>query len=151
MREKILVGVLSAIFFLAIVGAGNVFASDAKDWFEKGQVAAREGNYQKAVSLFKKACNAGAAGGCNDLGVLYAKGLGVNQSYTKAASLYKKACDGGDTKGCTNLGVMYYKGQGVPLNKIKAYQYWMKAAKQGDAKAQHHLGVLCRESPWVCR
>jgi len=30
MREKILVGVLSAIFFLATVGIGSVFASDAE-------------------------------------------------------------------------------------------------------------------------
>jgi len=92
MREKILVGVLSAIFFLAIVGAGNVFASDAKDWFEKGLAAARAGNYQKAASLFKKACNAGDTRGCSNLEFLYEKGLGVNQSYTKAASLFKKAC-----------------------------------------------------------
>jgi len=151
MREKILVGVLSAIFFLAIVGAGNVFASDAKDWFEKGLAAAREGNYQKAVSLFKKACNAGAALGCRNLGLLYNTGLGVNQSYTKAASSFKKACNAGAAGGCNNLGVSYYKGQGVPLNKIKAYQYWMKAAKEGNAEAQHNLDVLCRESPWACR
>ena len=151
MREKILVGVLSAIFFLAIVGIGSVFASDAEVWLKKVQAAARAGNYQKAASLFKKACDGGDALGCSNLGVMYETGLGVNQSYTKAASLYKKACDGGNATGCCNLGSLYYKGQGVPLNKIKAYQYWMKAAKEGDADAQDNLDVLCRESPWARR
>ena len=106
MREKILVGVLSAIFFLAIVGAGNVFASDAKDWFEKGQVAAREGNYQKAVSLFKKACNAGAAGGCNNLGVSYYKGQGVSLNRIKAYQYWMKAAKQGSAEAQHNLDVL---------------------------------------------
>ena len=68
MREKILVGVLSVIFFLATVEVGNVFASDAEGWFERGVAAARAGNYQKAASLYKNACD---GGGCNNLGILY--------------------------------------------------------------------------------
>ena len=151
MREKILVGVLSVIFFLATVEVGNVFASDAEGWFERGVAAARAGNYQKAASLYKKACDGGCAEGCHNLGVLYEKGLGVNQSYAKAASLYKRACNGGCALGCNNLGVLYVNGLGVPLNKIKAYQYWMKAAKQGNANAQYNLDRLCKESPWACK
>ena len=129
MREKILVGVLSAIFFLAIVGAGNVFASDAKDWFEKGLAAVRAGNYQKAAGLFKKACNAGAALGCRNLGLLYNTGLGVNQSYTKATILFKKACNAGAAGGCGALGSLYEKGLGVNQSYTKAASLFKKACR----------------------
>ena len=120
MREKILVGVLSVIFFSATVEVGNVFASDAEEWFEKGVAAARAGNYKKAASLYKKACDGGCALGCSNLGALYDNGLGVNQSYAKAASLYKKACDGGCAEGCYNLGLLYKNGLGVNQSYAKA-------------------------------
>jgi len=147
MREKILVGVLSAIFFLATVGIGSVFASDAEVWLKKAQAAARAGNYQKAASLFKKACDGGDALGCSNLGVMYETGLGVNQSYTKAASLYKKACNAGDALGCYGLGVMYKKGIGIKKDYTKAIALYKKACKGGYSVACQTLEDLQSRCP----
>ena len=47
--------------------------------------------------------------GCSKLGVMYAKGNGVEKDFSKAVQLFKKACDDGDLDGCRNLVVMYEK------------------------------------------
>jgi TPR repeat protein len=60
--------------------------------------------------FYEKACELGNAGGCNNLGVLYIDGLGVNQDYIKAAELFKKACDMGLELGCEKYVIL--KGRG---------------------------------------
>ena len=45
--------------------------------------------------------------GCNNLGVMYEKGNGVEKNEQKAVQLYKKACDGGEMLGCRNLDIIY--------------------------------------------
>ena len=77
----------------------------SKDITELGDEAYEKGDYQKAAQLYQKACDGGDAGGCYNLGVLYADGQGVNQDYQKAAQLYQKTCDSGNAEGCYNLGV----------------------------------------------
>ena len=56
----------------------------------------------KAVKLYKASCKAGNALGCSNLGLMYAKGQGVEADDLKALKYYKKACDGGDQDGCKN-------------------------------------------------
>ena len=53
-----------------------------------------EKNEQKAVELYKKACDGGEMAGCTNLGFMYANGNGVEKNEQKAAELFKKACDG---------------------------------------------------------
>ena len=38
-------------------------------------------NYTKALKLFEEACDMGDIDGCNNLGVMYEKGQGVEQDY----------------------------------------------------------------------
>ena len=52
------------------------------------------------------ACGTGAAAGCNNLGVLYEKGLGVTQDYERAVQLYDRACDAKYPRACLNLGIL---------------------------------------------
>jgi hypothetical protein len=65
----------------------------------------------RAVELFKKACDAGHAGGCSSLGVMYDEGRGVAKDEAGAVELYWKACDGGDAQGCFMLGTVYIDGK----------------------------------------
>ncbi|MCI7582086.1 tetratricopeptide repeat protein, partial [Campylobacter sp.] len=62
---------------------------------------------QKAVELYKKACDGGNMLGCSNLGTMYAKGSGVEKDFSKAKQLFKKACDGGDMDGCRNLDIIH--------------------------------------------
>lgn len=55
---------------------------------------------------YQKACDGGDAGGCFNLGVSYAKGLGMKQDYFKAKELFGKACDGGYAGGCYNYAIL---------------------------------------------
>ena len=103
----------------------------SKNLIESGKEAYSKGDYQKAAQLYQKACDTGEAGGCSNLGVLYADGQGVKQDYQEAAQLYQKACDEGWAGGCSNLGVLYADGQGVKQNFPTAKQYYGKACDLG--------------------
>ena len=50
-----------------------------------------EKNEQKAVELYKKACDGGEVHGCSNLGTMYANGNGVEKDFGKAAHLFKKS------------------------------------------------------------
>ena len=64
--------------------------------------------------------------GCNNLGYLYLKGEGVQQSFAKAKIFYEKACSGDIGIGCNNLGYLYAFGQGVEQDYKQAKQQYEK-------------------------
>lgn len=98
---------------------------------DDGLKAINNGDYQKAAVVFQKACDDGVASGCFNIGLMYHKGLGVNQNYQKALNLYKKACDNGEAGGCYNAGFIYGKGLGVIQNITKAKKFLDKACDLG--------------------
>ena len=77
-----------------------------------------------------------------NLGVMYAKGRGVERNEAKAVELLTLAADKGDANAQLNLGIMYAKGRGVDKDETKAFQLWEKAAEQGHASAQYNLGAM---------
>jgi TPR repeat protein len=62
-------------------------------------------NMQRAETLFTAICNQpNSAGACDNLGQLYARGVGSKPpDKDKAAAIFKKACDDGFAKSCTHL------------------------------------------------
>lgn len=76
------------------------------------------------------------------LGLLYDKGLNVQQDYEKAVKWYLKAAEQEDAKAQNNLGAMYYYGKGVDQNNNKAVKWYQKSAEQGNAIAQYNLGSM---------
>ena len=85
---------------------GFALTTLSADDFDKGAEAYNNNDFKSATTLFKKACDAGDAKGCHNLGVLYDDGRGVKQDYFKASTFYKKACDGGDADGCKNYAIL---------------------------------------------
>ena len=77
-----------------------------------------EKNFEKAISLYEKACSAKFALACNNLGYIYESGNGADQNFTKAAAYYEKACK--DNEGCTSLGLLYANGAGLAKDVAKA-------------------------------
>lgn len=73
----------------------------------------------RAVALYQKACDAGEALGCNNLGKIYAQGRGVAQDESRAVALYEGACDAGAAPGCNNLREMYEQGRGVAKDESR--------------------------------
>jgi TPR repeat protein len=78
----------------------------------------------------------------NNLGRLYAAGLGVAQDYAKAREWWEKAADKGAANAMYNLGLFYENGKGVTQDYAKAREWFEKAAAKDNADAMYRLGVL---------
>ena len=108
---------------------------DPKKAYEQGEVFYNNKEYYKAFESFKKACDGGEMLGCNNLGVMYDNGNGVEKNEQKAVKLYEKVCYGGEMRGCRNLGVMYEEGDGVEKDLGKAAELFKKACDFGLEEA----------------
>jgi len=97
---------------------------------------------KNALYWFKLAANQGHVRAQTNLGLMYDKGYGVDQSYFKAEKWYLLAAGQGSRNAQFNLGQMYRRGEGVEQDYVKAIYWYKLAAEQGDADAQSNLGVM---------
>ena len=77
----------------------------------------------------------------NMLGVMYAKGEGVEKDKQKAYSYYLDAAKSGNDKAQFNLAIMYYNGDGVDVNYNEALKWASMARDNGNDEAKE----LCDE------
>jgi TPR repeat protein len=56
----------------------------------------------KAISSYKKACEADSSLACNNLGILYADGDGVDRDYSIAINYFDMSCKMNEEVGCKN-------------------------------------------------
>ena len=77
-----------------------------------------EQDYNKAIKLYKKACDGDIAEACHNLGVLYALGKGVKQDYDSAKRYVFKACALGFQDGCDYLNKMIAADENDEKNEI---------------------------------
>ncbi|WXG20431.1 tetratricopeptide repeat protein [Campylobacter concisus] len=98
-----------------------------------------EKDFVKAKGYYEKACNAGLATACSNLGQIYEQGLVDEQKdIEKALKLYKLACDSGDGVGCYNeaMGLKsYIESENLKTHKIdrtkaeaRVLSFWQRAA-----------------------
>ncbi|PAF44594.1 SEL1-like repeat protein [Helicobacter sp. 11S02629-2] len=59
-------------------------------------------DYQKALELYKSACDANNAKACSSLGYMYQSGKGVKSDLNLSKQFYQKACDAGDGSACNS-------------------------------------------------
>lgn len=116
------------------IGWGVVLVASLPAWADTaaGLAAFRNKDYQKAYHEWKAAADAGQAEAQFDLGVLYAKGLGVSRDLPEAASWYRKAAEQGNAEAQFALGQMYARGWGVPRDIADAIR-WMEMASSVDS------------------
>jgi TPR repeat protein len=112
------------VLFLAVMPA---FADTAA-----GLAAFKNKDYEKAFREWKAAAEAGQAEAQFDLGVLYAKGLGVLRDLTVAVDWYRKAAQQGNAEAQFALGQMYARGWGVPRDVADAIR-WFDLANSPDS------------------
>lgn len=121
------------------------------DTFEDGLKAYKSGDYKKALSVWTPLANKGNASAQYNLGVMYEKGIGVDQDYKEVAKWYKLSAKQGHALAQYNLGTMYYKGRGIEVNKTESYNLWKASSKQGHQNSKVSLEILCKETPSVCK
>jgi len=138
---------LAAIFALGT----TAFWSNA--WYEERLVfvvidqnelisALEHGDAGPVLRDFRLLAEAGSTMAQNNLGAIYALGLGVAQDDSEAVRWFRAAAEQGDTEAQKNLGLMYHQGQGVEQDYTEAAKWWRRAAEQGNPTAQYNLGVL---------
>ena len=92
----------------------------------------------------KQRAEAGEAEAMFNLGVCYAKGLGVVQNDEQAVHWYQKAANLGIAGAMHNLGKYYATGLGVVQDHTKAVYWYQKASDLGNAQAMIDLGNCYR-------
>jgi hypothetical protein len=115
----------------APASAGAISAPDAAEIEQQAVVLYKQKHYSDARPLFEQGCNGGEMRACNNLGYLYARGLGGPQDARKARDAYRKACNQGILSSCASLGSLYQDaGDGDNARK-----YFQKACTGGVAEA----------------
>ena len=91
-------------------------------------VAYDRANYQTALKVWLEGAMAGSAEAQNNVGEIYAKGLGTAPDYGMAFQWFKKAADQGYGRAKTNLGFLYEQGLGVPQDQAMALNLYREAS-----------------------
>lgn len=101
------------------------------------------GDTNKAMIYYKKACSGGSTLACSNLASIYDNGTNeIPQDKIMASELYMVGCSGGDVFACNNLGYMYANGIGVKKDYFKSLQYYKFACDAGSSLGCYNLGLL---------
>jgi TPR repeat protein len=114
--------------------------------FQVGLAAFNRGDFAAALKEWQPLAEQGDANSQYNLGLLYARGQGVQQDYQRALAWYQKAAEQGVPAAEYNLGVMYANGQGVAASPAEASKWFLKAAQVGVGDAETGLATIYSES-----
>lgn len=119
--------------------------------FIEGCAAYERGDYRSALDHWQPLAEQGDVKSQYNLGLMYARGHGLNQDDAQAVRWWREAARRGDPEAQYNLGLMYAEGRGVEQDEAQACQWWEDAAKQGEALAQYNLALAYSEGRGVER
>ncbi len=109
-----------------------------------GLTAIQAGNYPLALQEFQEAANQGDAAAESNLGLMYARGLGVEENGTKALALYQQSAKKGYADAMINMGSLYTTGNKDVKKNAQLGIYWyeqaMKAGKKGEGA--YNIGLI---------
>jgi uncharacterized protein len=94
---------------------------------------------QKAYQIFSSLAAAGNGKATNALGVMYAKGMGVQADASRALTYYTQAAGLGYKNALVNAAQMYAAGQGTNQNFTKAFELYRQAAQNDIADAKFYM------------
>ena len=94
------------------------------------------------LAAIRASAERGEGKGLLALGVLYLKGIGVEQNADKAVEYLTRAAGKDAPRAHYNLALMYARGDGVAQNADLAQHYYTLAAKAGHVQAQYNLGYF---------
>lgn len=123
-------------FFVVAIGAASAAWADVD---------------AEVVKWWRQEAELGHAPAQYNLGVMYARGDGVEKDAAEAVSWYRRAAEQGLARAQLNLGLMYAKGDGVAEDDSEAARWLRKAAERGSAAAQYRLGVMYERGEGVAQ
>lgn len=98
-------------------------------------------NYVDAYSVFIRESRGENAEAEYCLGLMYARGQGIEKDYPAALSWFQRAYDHGYSNAGYFLGKMHLLGLGTERNAEKAAKFFESVAKS-DARAMYELGIM---------
>lgn len=119
--------------------------------FERGMEAVEKQDWPTAVAEFRALAEAGHPDAQVNLGNLYAKGYGVEQSYSTAFRWYLRAAEQGHPVAQGKLGLMYFYGLGLRKDHVEAERWFRSAAENGNADAASVLASLYASGEGVAK
>jgi len=125
----------------------QAISSDATDYYNRGLLLQRMGNFKDAAKEYERAARSRHAMAQASLAYLFETGQGVNRDLMKALELYQLAAQQGHSVAQYNLGRIHQNGlkhlnQVITPNPAMAEQFLRRAAAQGVVAALHQLGIL---------
>jgi TPR repeat protein len=126
----------------ACLDALSHYPNSPRFQFQLGRAYKQSGDNREAVAWYRKAAEQGFALAENNLGVMYAKGLGVPRDDAQALSWFRKAAEQGFEAAEASIGISYEDGKGVAKDDVQAATWYRKAAEKGYAQAELNLGVM---------
>ena len=120
----------------------------AEEQFDYAYKLSKEQEYEKAYIWYKISADNGFAPSQNNLGVMYAKGHGVEKNEKAAFKWYLKAAKQGDDVAQCNVGRFYYYGRGIDKDTDEAKKWLRKASAQGNKDAGELLNLIKRSELW---
>ena len=117
--------------------------AEALKWL---RLAALQG-HPDALKWYQKTADEGNAIAQYNLGLMYAKGEGVDQNDAEALKWFRLAAEQGSAVAQYNLGIMYRDGRGIPQDYVQAYVWFSLAASRFPAseKESRDLAVKDRD------
>ncbi len=134
-----MIGRVALLGLLCSLLSGVVHAvtlGEAKDTYLKG-------NYQEALSAFRKIAGEGVPEAQYLLAFMIDNGRGIEADPVTATKLYRQAAAGGNPEAQFELGIRYRDGTGgVKVSLVKAEMLLFEATLQGLVEAQDALALL---------
>jgi len=113
------------------------------EMFGAGLAAYNNGNYRRALRIWRPMAEAGHTLAQYNLGVAYARGLDVERDILVATYWWERSALQGNRDASYNLGLVYARGDDkIARNMARAAHWWQQAAIHGDAMAQFNLGMM---------
>ncbi len=128
--------------YLALLRKADESGKSLRELKRSRKKKERKQKEEKYTEKYRKACDAGDAKKCYELGVIFYEGEKIEKNYKEAARFYSKACNGGDSRACSSLGEMYYWGSVIKKNYAKAFILFSKACDANYAKGCTALGYM---------
>jgi TPR repeat protein len=109
--------------------------------FEEGLTAYRDGDHERARTVWIEAAEIGDSRSMFSLGSLYAKGTGIERDPEAAYSWFLRAAEAGLPQAQYNVAYMLEQGRGVEADTDAALAWYERAARTGLPQAQAAYAV----------
>lgn len=119
-------------------------AGDAQAMFYLARAVLEHGasaERSEAIEWLERACRAGHASACTELGLAFAPGQ-PDADPRRAAAAYRLGAERGDMHAQFNLANCLLLGEGIERDLDAASHWYHAAAEHGLIAAQYHLGLL---------